>query len=171
MLSIQELQRIAGALSAEAFERQLGPFVLVQQPPDEVTQRKALQLGANQTAVAVSGKTDALSLLFAFDELMVATLPPLTSHDELTVGRLPDCDVVIDDPSVSKHHARLTWNQQTAIATVEDLGSSNGTMVNGKPLAQLMSTKDGDELSFGDARFCFLRTPTLYQRLTRGRFK
>lgn len=153
------------------FERQLGPFVLVQRPPDEMTAQRALMLGAKQTIALKPGLTDSLSLLFEFDNLMIATLPPLEGETPLTVGRLPDCEVVVDDPSVSKHHARLSWNEAERLPTVEDLGSSNGTHVNGISINRPRLLQDGDDLSFGDARYCLLLSATLYSRLTAGRFR
>jgi hypothetical protein len=165
-----DLHRVAATMPLEAFERQLGPFVLVQRPPDELTQQRALALGVRNTVVTKrDAPRDDLGLLFEFDDLMVATLPPTAPSESLTVGRLPDCDVVIDDPSVSKHHARLSWAQ--SMWTIEDLGSANGTQLNGKPVEGMGLVRDGDELKFGDARFLMMRTATLHQRLTTGRFR
>ena len=48
----------------------------------------------------------------------------------LTLGRSPDNDIVIDDPSVSREHARLS--NENGRYYIEDLGSMNGTMMNGK---------------------------------------
>jgi pSer/pThr/pTyr-binding forkhead associated (FHA) protein len=45
----------------------------------------------------------------------------------LTIGREPDNDFVVNLGTVSGHHARLLWNSVTGQATIEDLGSSNGT--------------------------------------------
>jgi hypothetical protein len=159
-------------MKPEEFERQLGPFVLVQRPPDVVAQQKALQLGAKRTVALTRNATaaDALSLLFEFDDLLVATLPEVPPEG-LTVGRLPDCDLVVDDPSVSKHHARLTWDELLKGALVEDLGSSNGTLHNGAEVHGTVTMHDGDEISFGDARYCYMRSRTLHSRLTTGRFK
>ena len=154
----------------EEFERQLGPFVLVQRPPDQVKQQKALQLGAKRTvAIKRSDTADEVSLLFEFDDLMVATLPTVDSGAPLNVGRLPDCDLVIDDPSVSKHHARIEWDGKCAL--VEDLKSSNGTRLNGDGLNMKMIVRDGDTIAFGDTQFCYLTTGTLHTRLTTGKFK
>jgi ABC-type multidrug transport system ATPase subunit len=50
------------------------------------------------------------------------------SPGETSIGRAPDNDVVVDDPLVSRHHARLRWDG--ACLRVTDLGSSNGTRVN-----------------------------------------
>lgn len=154
----------------EEFERQLGPFVLVQRPPDALKQQKAMQLGAKRTvALKRSDATDEVSLLFEFDDLVVATLPPLDTGAPLNVGRMPDCDLVIDDPSVSKLHARITWDGKDAL--LEDLKSSNGTLLNSDALNMKMAVRDGDTISFGDAHFCYLSTNTLHSRLTTGKFK
>jgi ABC-type multidrug transport system ATPase subunit/pSer/pThr/pTyr-binding forkhead associated (FHA) protein len=58
------------------------------------------------------------------DERRELALPP----GEAGLGRAPDNDIVLDDPLVSRHHARLTWDGTTLQVT--DLGSSNGTRVN-----------------------------------------
>lgn len=156
----------------EEFERQLGPFVLVQRPPDQLKQLKALQLGARRTVALKRGQTphdEDVSLLFEFDDLMVATLPPVDSGAPLNVGRMPDCDLVIDDPSVSKHHARIEWDGKDA--SIEDLQSSNGTRLNGDALNIKLVVRDGDTIEFGDTQFCYLSTNTLHARLTTGKFK
>ncbi len=172
MLSVKELHRIAATMNGPEFARQLGPFALVQRPPDALTQQRSLQLGARRTvAVKRSEPQDEVSLLFQFDDLMVATLPPVQDGEALTVGRSPDCDLVIDDPSVSKHHATLQWDDRSKRVLVEDQKSSNGTHLNGEQLHVKMGVKDGDTISFGDARFCLLLTETLYLKLTTGRFR
>jgi hypothetical protein len=174
MLSVKELQRIASTMKGDEFQRQLGPFALVQRPPDSVTQQRSLQLGAKRTvAIKRDELHDEVSLLFEFDELMVATLPPVTEGEPLTVGRSPDCDVVVEDPSVSKHHASLVWNSRSRRVIVQDQQSSNGTHLNGEKLNlnTKMGVKDGDTLTFGEARFCVLFTETLYLKLTTGRFR
>lgn len=173
MLSVRELHRIAASLDAQKLEQQLGPFVLLERPPDAQTQQKALQLGAQRTVAVKRPPTanDVISLLLQIDDLMVATLPPLDAESRIVVGRLPDCDLVVDDPSVSKHHANLTWDAAHRRVMVEDLGSSNGTWLNDERLHVVMAVRDGDTLAFGDAQFCFLSTATLYSRLTTGRFR
>jgi pSer/pThr/pTyr-binding forkhead associated (FHA) protein len=167
VLSIHELQRIAASMKADHFEKQLGPFVLVQRPPDVLTQRRAIQLGASRT-IALNRNTpkDAMSLLLELDDLSITTLPPLDSHENLSVGRLPDCDVVVDDPSVSKHHATLSWDEVLMQGLVTDLESSNGTQVNGVDAKVPTAVRDGDEVCFGEARFLFMRSKTLHARLS-----
>ncbi|MEX2620203.1 MAG: DUF3662 and FHA domain-containing protein [Egibacteraceae bacterium] len=71
---------------------------------------------------------------------------------DATVGRLPSCDIPLDDPSVSRRHARIA--QADGTWTVEDLGSTNGLQVNGRTVrhAQL---RDGDRLEFGSVSLTF----------------
>jgi pSer/pThr/pTyr-binding forkhead associated (FHA) protein len=55
----------------------------------------------------------------------------------LTIGRSAENDVVLDDPLVSAHHARIeidTPDGSQPVLTIEDLGSTNGTRVNGKDI-------------------------------------
>lgn len=163
---------MAARISAADFRRQIGPFALVQKPPPTIAQRMALELGARQTMMTPSGKPNipAYAFIFAFDEMVVATVPPLQEGavSELTVGRLPSCDLVIDDPSISKQHAVLRWDSSTQECFVTDLGSTNGTLLNGASLWQPETRlKDWDMLSFGDVPFCFVLTSSLHERLAR----
>ena len=63
------------------------------------------------------------------------------------VGRDPECDVCINDASVSRSHARITLVGM--VATVIDHGSKNGTKVNGTLIKAPVELQDGDELTFG----------------------
>ncbi len=166
MLSIQELRALGASLSIGAFRRQLGPFVLIQRAPG-LPSTDAI----DPTRVASSDAIERgmLSLLFEFDNLLITTLPPLARVEELSVGRLPDCDLVIDDASVSKRHAVLRWSEPQGRCSVRDTGSTNGTFLNGSTLGTREATlKDGDILSFGNVQFWYLLTDTLHTRLHSG---
>ncbi len=63
---------------------------------------------------------------------------------ENVIGRAPECDHQVAVEGVSKKHLRITVNKETAFA--EDLGSSNGTIVNGK-IIKKMTLKDGDKIA------------------------
>jgi hypothetical protein len=68
--------------------------------------------------------------------------------DEVTVGRGGGCGIVLaDDTYVSTLHARLF--QQNGEAFVEDLGSTNGTFVNGRRVTSSTRLKRGDQVQFG----------------------
>lgn len=163
MLSIQELRSLGASLSAPAFRRQLGPFVLVQRPPGRPS---SAVLEPTRVASAGDIEKGMLSLLFEFEDLLITTLPPLARVEELSVGRLPDCDVFVDDASVSKRHAVLGWSGPPGRCTVRDLGSTNGTFLNANSLGTREAVlRDGDILSFGNVQFWFLLTDTLHTRL------
>lgn len=172
MLSIKEMRALATSLGSADLERQLGPFALIQRPeaepnPNE-TQKMGLPPSAQHTQMVRPGDITrgVLSLLFQFEDLEVTTLPPLKGVDELTVGRLPDCDLVIDHQSVSKRHAVLRWDAPSRRCSVRDLGSTNGTFLNESALGNRETTlRDGDIVSFGDVQFWFLLTETFHARL------
>lgn len=65
-------------------------------------------------------------------------------RSELTLGRDASCDVVIPDRQVSRRHARLANTAQGVI--FEDLGSKNGSYLNGKALAGPEKLVEGDEI-------------------------
>lgn len=65
------------------------------------------------------------------------------NEGENIIGRGADCDVSIPVEGVSKKHLRVTVNAETIFA--EDLGSSNGTLVNGKMIKKI-TMKDGDKI-------------------------
>lgn len=67
----------------------------------------------------------------------------------ITIGRSPNSDICIDEPFVSAAHARLTL--QGPALVLEDLDSTNGTMVNGHMIDQAITLRDGDEVQVGDA--------------------
>lgn len=72
--------------------------------------------------------------------------PPPGHAGALVIGRARDCDVVLDDPSVSAHHARLRWER--GAITVDDLGSANGTFVGGRMISSAR-IRPGDDLVLG----------------------
>lgn len=72
------------------------------------------------------------------------------NEGENSIGRGSDNDVVIPVEGVSKKHLKVTVNGETAFA--EDLGSSNGTLVNGK-IIKRMTVKDGDKIALPNLIF------------------
>lgn len=68
------------------------------------------------------------------------------SQGTLTIGRLPDNNLQIDNLAVSGHHAKVYWEQDHY--TVEDLGSLNGTYVNNQRVGKA-ALKDGDQVTIG----------------------
>ncbi|HEX8029005.1 MAG TPA: FHA domain-containing protein [Vicinamibacterales bacterium] len=72
----------------------------------------------------------------------------------IAIGRLPDNQIVIDNPTVSGHHARV--HREGAICVLEDLKSTNGTFVHGKPIAR-HSLREGDVVLIGKHALLFTR--------------
>ncbi len=64
------------------------------------------------------------------------------------IGRSPSSDICLDDPHVSSVHAQFRQESQTLV--IEDLGSTNGTMVNGHYISQPVTLRDGDEVQVSD---------------------
>lgn len=69
-------------------------------------------------------------------------------HGEFVIGRAPACQLCIDDPVVSRRHARIRVSLEGA--TLEDVGSRNGLFLNGAPVRQPTPLARGDRLRIGD---------------------
>ena len=76
-----------------------------------------------------------------------------TLDRELIIGRDETCDIVFDSSAVSHRHARIFTAD--GVVYLEDLSSQNGTCVNGLPIHMAVVLHSGDEISVGDAVFCF----------------
>ena len=70
------------------------------------------------------------------------------------IGRSPECDVFLDDVTVSRRHAELTRDGK--VFTIRDLGSLNGTFVNKRRIESSV-LEDDDEVQIGKYRMTFLR--------------
>ena len=70
----------------------------------------------------------------------------------ISIGRASDNDVIVDDPMVSRHHCQLKL-QHGAYGFI-DLGSRNGSMVNGQPVSQI-ALGPGDVIQIGDTEVEF----------------
>ena len=68
--------------------------------------------------------------------------------DQMSIGRDSTNEIVINDAEISRRHARLTF--QGGKYVLEDLGSTNGTFVNGQRLAGPRVLKAGEVVSFGE---------------------
>lgn len=75
------------------------------------------------------------------------TSEPRDVNEELVIGRAESCGLSLADPLVSKFHAQLTRRDDGS--WLEDLGSTNGTRVNGRPLTQPQLVRPGDQVQLG----------------------
>jgi hypothetical protein len=121
----------------------LGP-VEVELVVDDRMHTGAFQIEARMREGA--GASGAGSLVLPTGERVV-----LGEHT-ITVGRMPESNIVLADPNVSRNHAEVR-PQGTGFVVV-DLDSTNGTRVNGVRVRDQALT-DGDELSFGNTRIRF----------------
>jgi len=71
---------------------------------------------------------------------------PLRPHREIIVGRSSELDMVLVEDMVSRKHAKITTDEKTV--TIQDLGSTNGTFVNGEKIRKV-ELKDGDRILIG----------------------
>ncbi len=70
-----------------------------------------------------------------------------------TIGRSRDCDVVIEDAGISRRHAEI--RPGPAGWTVADLGSTNGVLVNGRPVDVARALQPGDRVELGSTELVF----------------
>ncbi|MFM8705170.1 MAG: FHA domain-containing protein, partial [Planctomycetia bacterium] len=71
----------------------------------------------------------------------------------MVIGRHPACDLVIDASAVSRQHAAVTF--EDGRATVEDLRSRNGTLLNGRPLTEAHRLEHGDQIQICEQLIVF----------------
>ena len=76
---------------------------------------------------------------------------PRGSGTTFTIGRTQDCDLRISDMSVSRRHAELTRGEDGWL--LSDLGSHNGTRINGWLVREPVPLRPGDTVQFGSALF------------------
>ena len=77
-----------------------------------------------------------------------AERPEHFDETEIVIGRVPGNNLVLRAGNVSRQHARIAANGSRLV--VSDLGSSNGTYVNGRKIRQPTILRDGDEIWIGD---------------------
>lgn len=138
--------KIEAALSADA-----------DVPGPRVSTRDRGEKDMSDTRAVPSNTADRLGLADAGAELVVyedgdAKDTISITKEPVVIGRLSTNDVVLSDPNVSRRHAELRRDGDRW--TLADLGSTNGTVVNGK-LSREHSLKDGDKITFGKTELIF----------------
>lgn len=73
----------------------------------------------------------------------------LPSEGLTTFGRITENDIVIRDDAVSRHHAEMLFNPDSVTLSIRDLGSTNGTYVNGKRIKVAVQLEHGDQVRIG----------------------
>lgn len=99
--------------------------------------------GAEPTLVVIAGRRSGQRLV--------------VPAGETTIGRDAASELVFDDEGVSRHHAMLVRAAHTV--TIEDVGSTNGTWVNGEEVSSARELRPGDRIQFGTALLEVAGTP------------
>lgn len=82
----------------------------------------------------------------------------LLDSPEVTAGRSPNCDIFLDDVTVSRHHAKFT--RRDDVTYLSDLGSLNGTYANRQLLDHEVALRRGDEVQIGKYRMVYFDSVT-----------
>lgn len=135
-------RKLAADASAEALD--FGARILVHLEPDE-----RVRAGRVEVESRISQEPLAARLTVEAGPVAGASFP-LHSGDVL--GRAADCTVVLSDEAVSRHHCRFDWEFEGF--RLSDLGSRNGTFVNGVQVSQYV-LEDNDVIQVGNSRLRF----------------
>ncbi len=103
-----------------------------------------------------------MDLLLAFHSPASENRRVAIPCDQALIGRDPQAEILLDHPSVSRRHATLHLGQDEASVTVEDRGSSNGTLVDGIPVSGRTRIHPDQLVGIGPYRFrvCCLPHPS-----------
>ncbi|WP_255953711.1 FHA domain-containing protein [Streptomyces odontomachi] len=103
------------------------------------------------TVGAVSGFTERLRRAWQAERLPKLLLPAPSEMHPLRIGRDPRNGLRLSHETVSLVHAELS--RQGGVWVLRDLGSTNGTVVNGRRVVGAAVVRDGDQVSFGEMSF------------------
>lgn len=120
--------------------------------------RTVHRFGYRFVATVTGGRPAADGVIHTETEMYLATADqryPL-AQGVIVIGRARDAAIRIESGAVSRHHARITVSGGEA--RIEDLGSKNGTFVDGQPVTGLRLLKEGDEVRVGPVPFTFRMT-------------
>lgn len=160
--SIEALKRLA-AFPLDAMLQEVGPLALVQKEVEKPAVRPHLYRTVETDLGGPKLARHALSLMLGLDDGLVIPLGREGPEGALVLGRAEGADVQVFDASVSGRHAEVRWDGWMRAAWLKDLGSTNGTLVNGNVITGEVALAEGNVITLGDATaFLFLRTETLY---------
>ncbi|MER5936212.1 MULTISPECIES: FHA domain-containing protein [unclassified Streptomyces] len=146
-----------GRLSHDTFVRRM-ELALAAQRSDELAVLTAdlpsesrLSRVVFGTVEAISGFTVRLRRAWQAERLPKLLLPNPASGHPLRIGRDPANGLRLTHETVSRVHAELS--QQGGIWVLRDLGSTNGTTVNGRRVIGAVVVREGDQVGFGRMSF------------------
>jgi hypothetical protein len=152
-VQILQARSIEGRLSTDTFARRLERVLRAR----SLSELDALVADVRPTGLHRRALMRAVSWLSALGadlqsawrepRLPVLALPA----DSTTIGRSSECDCVVVEPSVSRRHAEL--RRAGGQWLLRDLGSRNGTRVNGMRVTEEVEVRPGDQVSLGGVRY------------------
>ena len=164
--SIEALKRLS-SFPIDAMLQEIGPLALVQRLVGKDSQATFHQQLSR--TIETEGRPQvarhALSLMMGLDDGLVVPLGREQPEGAMVLGRSEEADVQLAfDASVSAKHCRVRWDAWKRLAWLSDLGSTNGTLINGHAVSsEETALAEGNVVSLGDeTAFLFLRTETLY---------
>ena len=119
--------------------------------------KRAAQLQApHRSPFEKTPAVDLIARVTLGDKIQEVSLALVPGGKRLSVGRVADNELALNDASVSKIHAALTMNVQGTLL-VADTGSTNGTFINGRRISygEARQIEDGDVVGFGDVEVRF----------------
>jgi hypothetical protein len=141
------VRRIDGALRARSRD-ELAALVDDLPPQGRIARR------LTDAAFALSALT--VRLQAAWQEPRLPRLPlPKVNQSRFTIGRAEACDLVLPGLTVSRYHAELHHQDEEWLLV--DLGSTNGTRLNGWRIDGPVVVRPGDQVTFGDVTFRLAR--------------
>jgi len=168
--TVNELRKMV-AFPPDAMLQQVGPMALIQRGAGATATPTPMPFSEMSRTVEIEAPPvarQALGLIMDVRDGLVVPLGADAPDGHLTIGRADDVDVRLDDPSVSARHAVVRFDAWKRVAWVKDLGSTNGTLVNGRAITNETALAEGNVLTLGDdSAFLFLKTETLYALLKR----
>ena len=111
--------------------------------------RAAQAPAANPTQVMPAGQADELGLEGRVIMITSGDQVVQFRQSRVIIGRSKEADLRVNDPNVSRKHAAVYWNNGRLM--IDDLGSTNGTMVNGYPVTRTM-LRPTDVVAIGEGR-------------------
>ncbi|MGW1157906.1 FHA domain-containing protein [Streptomyces sp. NPDC002513] len=146
-----------GRLSHDTFMRRMELALAARQPQElaaltaDLTTEKRWSRLVFGTVEAVSGFTVRLRRAWQAERLPKLLLPQPDNPYPLRIGRDPASGLRLSHDTVSRVHAEL--RHQGGLWVLRDLGSTNGTTVNGRRVIGAAVVRDGDQVSFGSMAF------------------
>ncbi len=161
-LTLADITKQCAALPEALFSERFGaPFLLELNPDD-----RALEDVNSQTLRLDPSKVESATGADYSPDVDKSRLAHFGAGETFLAGRKEEaCDIVVKHPTMSKQHAR--FEAIGSLWSVTDLGSTNGTFLNGQQLGPNQQTplKFGSKLVLGEAQFLFLSSDDCYEMI------